>query len=274
MEEPKKDIPAENSELLKKLDEIRGRYRLLKIVIVVFALVFVVVAVFAVLLYKKISAAKQTFEAIQQVFPAPGLVKIGQENNSGVSSPGLFFSSGPASSSLTVFANEGVPTPAAGVGTEDSGSMDGEKTYKALFKYADRPIVKEFIAELKKDPSFNKTLANANGDNPMKVIADVRNIKGLDKLVAKFAFRPDFMKLMMEVMSDPELKPMMHGLPQGGMPAMAQIPAGEAPLPAQALEQKPAEPDSGSGMRFDPSVINGGAQSAPASVKRKAPPPI
>jgi len=270
VEEPKKDIPAENSELRRELEDIRGCHRLLKIVTVAFALVFLVAAVFAVLLYRKISAAKQTFEAIQQVFPAPGLVKIGRENNSGVSSTGLFFSS-PASSSLAVFTNEEAAVP---WGKKASGSVDGEKIYKALFKYADRPIVKEFIAELKKDPSFREALANTGGDNPVKVIADVRNIKGMDKIVAKFAFRPDFMKLMMEVMSDPELKPIMHGLPQGGMPAEAQIPAGEAPMPAQALEQKPAEPDFGSGMRFDPSVINGDAQSAPASVKRKAPPPI
>jgi len=275
VEEPSKDIPAENSELLKELDAIRGRHRLLKIVAVIFSLVFLVAAVLAVLLYRKISAAKQAFETIQQVLPASGLVETGPENNSGAPSQGFLSPGGPAPSSLTVFINANSSISGGGKALV---SVDRKKTFKAFLKYADRPIVKEFIVELKKNPSFRKALADSRGNNPLKVLAGMRNIKGMDKIVAKFAYRPDFMKLMTEVMSDPELKPMMQGLSQSGMTAMPHIPAGES--------SSPAEPDeSGAVMRFDPSAINGGPQSAPtsaasdgvfqpASVKRKAPPPI
>ncbi|HAH32394.1 MAG TPA: hypothetical protein DCL44_08790 [Elusimicrobia bacterium] len=271
LEEQKNDISADNAQLLKELELLRGRQKLFKIVAGVFFAIFIAGVIFAVYRYRKISAASQAFESIEQAFPSQELVKMMYENKPGASAPGVSFSSGPVSSSLTTFTNASSPDAGGMAGPVDPGT-----TYKALAKYMDRPIVKEFIGELKKDPSFREALANSGGNNPMKVMADIRKIKGMDKITEKFAFRPDFMKLMMEVMSDPELKPLLGRIPQAGrvIPMGAfgakAAQAGDGSTPAEGTPHMPED----TGVKFDPTAISGGEQSAPASVKRKAPPPI
>ncbi|MCX5786086.1 MAG: hypothetical protein NTX59_10390 [Elusimicrobia bacterium] len=277
MEEQKNDIPAGEAELRRELELVRGRQKLLKIGAVIVAVIFLAGAVFAFVFYRKISAASQAFKAMEQSFPSSGLVKTGRENNINASTSGLFLSSGSVSSSLTIFNGASFPEAAGGPGEMPAGATE---VYKALLKYADRPIVKDFIAELKKDPSYREALANTGSNNPMKVIANIHNIKGMDKIIAKFTFRPDFMKLMMEVVADPELKPLLSGMPQlGRLPAagagmaIPQIPAA-MPLPAGTQERNPVGPGSDTEIKFDPSAINGGAQSDSVAVKRKAPPPV
>lgn len=120
--------------------------------------------------------------------------------------------------------------------------------------------------------------AAQKGGDPLAMLASIRNSKGTNKLIARYVGRPEFMKLMTEVMNDPGMKPFMSGLP-GGMPAGpgggSGAPPGAAlrdPYGARPRVLLPAAGDGGGEITLDTSVMGGPAAPAPAASKKRPPP--
>ena len=103
----------------------------------------------------------------------------------------------------------------------------------------------------------------------------MKNSKGgVDRLMMKYVTRPDFMKLMMEVMGDPEMKPFLQNMPGGvpsGMPQGMGIP--QPPDQEPDSSRLSEEEDGGGEITFDPSAISGPAKPASSS-SRKARQPV
>ena len=257
--------PGENPAdgLREELARVRSRNKVLVTVAAVLGTIFVLAAGAAYVVYMKVSAAKENIEQAFASFPQqaqgyqPEAVRL----------PGqVAFSTAMPQSSLGMFSG-GLPGQPAGM----PDMAASQEAVKAMLKYSDRPIVQEFLADLKKNPDMASAFAAQKGGNPFEVILKIRNAKGMDKLMARYATRPEFLRLMMEVMNDPELKPLMTGLPPGmGLPAGAQparnVPV--APVSPPAGEEDGEEED----IKFDPSAISGPA-ARPAS-GAKLPPPV
>jgi|GEM_PF-4861438 len=88
--------------------------------------------------------------------------------------------------------------------------VDSQKLSSAMKKYANRPIVQEIINDLKKDPNFKKAFAKGSASNPMEVLKVIKSMNGMKKIASKYALRPEFMKLILEVMQDPEMRPLFQ----------------------------------------------------------------
>ena len=201
--------------------------------------------------------------------PPPG---AGYQPQAGAQAPyGQVFSTAMPSSSLGLFSG-GLPGAVPGAGTINP--EQAQRAARALQKYADRPIVKEFMEDLKNNPGTAKALAMADGGNPLAVFAAVQNSPGMDKLAMKYATRPEFLSLMMEAMNDPEMQPLLKGMHGMGLPgaqaAQSALPVSTLPPPSSLGG---ASYPSGGTMTLDPSAISGPAKTAPAT-SRKAPPPV
>lgn len=257
---PEPDIKAE-------YDRIRAKHKILKVVTLVLSGLLVIVAVTAFLIYRKISQVAAPLEEVFRAFPSQAVYQ--PENRTlPASGPSVFSSTSMPASSLGLFSG----SLSSSAQPEDLNPEQSEKLLKAINKYSDRPIVKEFLADLKRNPDMAQAFAASKGNNPLQVISLVHNARGMDKLVAKYALRPDFLKVMMEAMNDPEMKPFMQGLPGG----MGALPGAAMPVPAAQPQEEvaPAGPSGDGELTLDPSVISGTPQSAPSKPARKVPPPV
>lgn len=257
--------PQQNADgLREELAKVRKSNKVLVTVAAVLGTIFVLAAGAGYVVYMKVSAAKENIEQAFASFPPPG--QGYQPEAAGLQGQGVAFSTSMPQSSLGLFSG-GIPGAQGGV----PDMAASKEAAKALFKYSDRPIVKEFIEDLKKNPEMAAAFAASKDGNPFAVMNTLRSVKGMDKLVMRYAARPEFLKLMMEVANDPELKPLMSGLPPGmGLPAGAQ-PARGVPViaaPAAPSEEEGEEED----IKFDPSAISGpAAKPAPGA---QVPPPV
>jgi hypothetical protein len=149
-----------------------------------------------------------------------------------------------------------------------------QRIASSMNKYAQRPVVKEFLAELKNDPDVAAALKDGASGNPMAIFAAAQNSKNLNMLMMKYATRPEFMKTMMEIANDPDLKSMTGALRGGmGIPDMPQAPARQVrPAPAPANEEYQDE-EGEDELTLDPSAVSG-PSAAPLSTRKKAPPPV
>ncbi len=260
--------------LRAELARVRGRNKTLKIVAAVLVSMFLIIAGGGFYIYHKISNAKDAFEDVFQGFPppAPGYQS---ENRTIPMGRGVYASTTAAGSGLGLFAG-GLPgeQTVAGMSPDESGQI-----LKAMSKYADRPIVKAFLADMKKNPDMAAAFSASKDNNPLKVISLMQGAKGMDKLVMKYAARPEFLSLMMEFMNDPEMRPLMRNLP-GGMPMLPGMPGGapqggavSVPMGQPSEDSQPADADGDGEMTFDPSVISGTPKTAPVASK-KAPPRV
>lgn len=252
--------------LREELARVRKRNKVLVTVAAVLGTVFVLAAGAAYVVYMKVSAAKENIEQAFASFPPPG--QGYRPEAARLPGQGVALSTAMPRSSLGLFSG-GMP----GGQQSPIDLQASQEAAQALFKYSDRPIVKEFIADLKRDPEMAAAFAANKEGNPFAVMMSVRNAKGMDKLVARYAARPEFLRLMMEVMNDPELKPLMNGLPPGmGLPAGApparNVPVISAPAAQPAGQYEDEEED----IQFDPSAISGpAARPAPGA---RVPPPV
>lgn len=254
---------AAQSELVAELERIRSRNKILKITAVVLAALFLALAAAALVAYRKISQTKAAIESALRDYqpPAQGY------RPEGMPLPG----SGPAVSQSTEMASSGLELISGSIPGQQSEAVnpeDGKKIADAMAKYADRPIVKEFLADLKKDPDMARALAQSKGTDPMAMIASVKGSKGLNGIIAKYSTRPEFLKLMMEVMRDPDMRPVMSRLPAG-----AGLPGGGMPVPVEVEPAGEPQQEEEGNMTFDPSAISGPAKTAPAAT-HKVPPPV
>lgn len=255
-----------------ELERVRSGNRILKIVAAVLACLFLLTAGAAFFVYRKVTQAKAAFSEALSALPAPaqaggeGQAAAMPQSGFAMFAPGQ----GGGGSSLNLVTG-GVPGTLPGGMTAE----DGERIHAALLKYEKRPIVQEFIADLKKNPDMAKAFAEAGAGakgNPLAVISSIRNAKGMEPLIAKYAARPEFLGLMMEVMKDPALKGLMSGA-QGMTPGLPQ--QGAVPVSRPVPQEQEEEGDGDAPRVLDPSVISGEGQ-APAAKPRpgKAPPPV
>ncbi len=261
-------------ELRAELARVRGRNKTLKIVAAVLVSMFLIIAGGGFYIYHKISNAKDALEDVFQNFPPPAS-GYQSENRTIPMGQRVFASTSASGSGLGLFAG-GLP------GERSVGIMNPDESgqvLKAMNKYADRPIVKAFLADMKKNPDMAAAFAASKGDNPLKVISLMQNAKGMDKIMMKYAARPEFLSLMMEFMNDPEMRPLMRNMP-GGMPMLPGMPGGapqggavSVPMGQPSVDSQPSDEDGDGEMTFDPSVISGTPKAAPAAAK-KAPPRV
>ncbi|HBB68077.1 MAG: hypothetical protein A2X28_05645 [Elusimicrobia bacterium GWA2_56_46] len=213
---------APGSETGAELARVRSRNKILKIAAAVLSVLFLSLLGAVIFLYLKVSAFRdvlmpqtETFQdsafgAGEEALP-PGLPAPFRVSSSSVPAPD--------GSALTVFTNSGEYAQEEGGITLE----DGERAAKAFSRYAERPIVKAFMAELKKDPAFVQALKEKDANAPLAMMSSIQKSKGIQVLAAKFAMRRDFIPFMMEVMNDPDLKPLLGKLPMGGAGSMAQM---------------------------------------------------
>ena len=266
-EEDKADPAQPEGDLRAELARVRGRNKTLKIVAAILFSMFLIIAAGGYYIYRKVSAAIAPFQDAFQGFP-PLTAGYQPENRTLPMGQGVYSSPSMPASTLGLFSG-GLPGGSAEKGFDPG---QGEQLLKALNKYADRPIVKEFLADLKKTPEIAAAFSSSKGVNPAAFMAAMQNVKGkgMDKLMMKYAARPEFLKLMMDFMNDPEMKPLLRNMPSGmGMPAgMPQGTAVSVPAGRQPADSRPSDEDGDGEMTFDPSVISGPAKSAPAASKK------
>ena len=272
--------PAQDEAALRaELERARSRNKLLKIAASVLAVLFIVVASAAFYIYRKIS---QTTEALEEAFRTPQPLVYGSEGGQLPRTGfGVAASTGMPASSLGMFSG----SLGGGEQGQPGGISEAQAAgaVNALSKYADRPIVKEFLADLKRDPDGAKAMANAKGGNPMSMLAAMRGSKSLEKMMAKYATRPEFLALMMEVMRDPAVKPFMSAVPGGLPPELPQAPGAARPQTGpQAVPAASAGEGAGENaaeeegpMMLDTSAISGTSSEAPAPARKGGvPPPV
>lgn len=269
-EEKPADPAQADSDLRAELARVRNKNKTLKIVAAILLSMFLIIAAGGYYIYRKVSTAIAPFQDAFQGF-APVAAGYQPENRTLPVPQGVYSSTSMPASSLGLFSG-GLPGGSQGSGFT---AQDGEQVFKAMSKYADRPIVKDFMADLRRNPDMAEAFKATKGGNPLDVIAKMQGARGMNKLIMKYASRPEFMKLMMEVMNDPEMRPVMKNMPGGmGLPAgmpqgtVVSVPAGDPPAEAQ-----PSDEDGDGEMTFDPSVISGPAKKAPAPSK-KVPVPV
>ena len=262
----------QDKELQAQYERIKSKHRFLKIATIVLSLLLALVAGVSFYIYRRVMQVKDEMQEAFEGFPQQPLPAM--ENArlpaAGPSGP----ASGPApTSSLGLFSG-GLPQQTASL--PNFTPEDTERIARALNRYSDRPIVKEMLADFKKNPDVAKAMAEGKANNPLAAVLGMRNARGMDKVVAKYATRPEFFKLVIEVMNDPDIRPLMSkmqgvpGIP--AMPAMPNMPAmpGQPPAAASSsVQQEPERSDQdGDGeLTFDSSAISGGqapAGSAPA----------
>ena len=263
-EEQKPPAPQE-AELRTELARVKGRNKILKVAAGVLFVILTLLAVTGMLIYRRITQATAGLGEALQSFETP----FPAGDNSVPGSGNSVYASSMPSSGLGLISGS-IPGQDAPSALAVSPQEMGEKALKVMAKYSDRPIVKEFVSDLQKDPEIAKAMSARKGSNPMAMMAGLQNAKGMQKIMMKYATRPDFLKLVIEFTHDPDMKPFMKALPFGipGQPDDAvSVNIGNAPMQAAGT----GEGDSG--MVLDTSVISGSQKNAPVTTK-KVPLPV
>jgi hypothetical protein len=216
-EEIKKTEIEKDSATAAELAKVRSSNKLYKIATIIFSVLFIVLLCVVLFIYQKLSGFKDLLLPQSETMADSAFSTGDEEGLPKIMPEGLKRFAAPTQtqggSALTVFTNGGEYAQDGSAIT----AADGERTARILARYADRKIVKDFMVELKKDPDFARALKEKAANNPLGVIASVRKMKSLQGLTIKFAMRKDFMPLMMEVVNDPDMKPLLSKLPMGGM---------------------------------------------------------
>ncbi|MEI7482785.1 MAG: hypothetical protein WCK75_10610 [Elusimicrobiota bacterium] len=282
MEEKKEEVAGavapKGSEAPVEPAKVRSGGKVLKIVAIIFSVLSVLLICAALFMYQKLSGFKDLLMPPSE--PAGNSAFSGGDEGNGGTLPDGFKGFGASvqdkgGSALTVFTNAAEYAQAAASITPE----DAEKAADAFAKYANRGIVKDFMAELNKDPDFIQALKEKDANNPLAMIASVQKVKSIQGLALKFIMRKDFMPLMVEVMNDPEVKPFLGKLPMGNMgPAgqMLKMMSGMSQAPSAEMAQSESDAASEEEER-EPAMLDNSAMQSPtnstgASRKKKNPP--
>lgn len=270
---------SQEAELRAELERARASGKIFRSTTVALSIIFAMILAVAFMGYRKVMQAKALVEGISQ-----GFQQLGAKTEYGEAIPEPL---------RAVSASNPVPTSASGLGLlsmpdseepEDPGAdaaaaENKDKILRVLNKYADRPLVKEFLAELAKDPDYAK---HKNTGNTFGMIAGMQKAPRVKALIAGYSRRPEFMKLMMEVMQDPEMLPLMKGIPGGAAAMAGGLPSAPSRAPAAQRYSQPqvspepenSDPDGDGELTFDASAISGAAKpSKPAGRSGGKPPP-
>ena len=253
-QKPAEPAPTQQeTELREELERERGKHKLLKAAAVVLLCLFVLVAGAAIYVYHRITSS-----LIPPSDTIPGLARPASSpyraegEPQPFAAPGVNTSTSMPASTLGLFSGSLQSGPAEAL-QRAATPENADKLAKAFSKYKERPIVKAFLADLAKDPEVAKAMADGQAGNPLAMVAMAQKSDAARRVMAKYAARPEFLKLMMEMASDPELKSVMPAM-TGGMPSV-QAPQAQ---PAKSGGD-PVAPDEGD-IKFDPSAISGTPQ--------------
>jgi len=260
--------PPQGEDLQTELARSRSRNKALKVTLLLLLTLFALLGVVAFTVYRKIMQTKEAVEEAFQGLPQTPLFRA--ENTSlPAGGPSVFSSTGMPASSLGLFSG-GVPGA-----QPEMDKAQAERIMKAMNKYAERPLVKEFIADLKTNPDMAKAFDLSKGNNPIAVVSTIRNARGVDKIVAKYATRPEFLKLMMEIMNDPDMQAVTGSLPNGLRPnAGQQVQVRPIPGPDTEAEGGAGDQDGDGEMTLDPSAISGQPAPPAPHPAKKVPSPV
>jgi len=280
MQKPVPPAPASpDSETQRELARFRSRNKVLKAATIVLSVLFLLVLAAALFIYHKISEFRdvilQPMMTYQESAPEPGGERLPEALRS------VHLSTrASVGSSLTVFTNASEYAPDEA--EEGLTVTDGETAAVAFAKYADRPIVKDFMEAAKKDPAFRRALQNRDPDNPQAVFTSLQKSKSMQALTVKFAMRKDFLPFLMEIMNDPETRLMLDKMPGGNAGQIkgflrSMSVGGRSRSQPQPVTQPetyvPGEDGSNDEMKLDTSVIRDPAPRTAPKAKKKAPPP-
>jgi len=191
--------------------------RLFKAAAVVLVLLFLFALGGALFVFYRFSAMREAlspageiyqeaaYEEVPAALPAPARMYVSTQSSETSSLTGFI--------SIKELAQQAaILRETAAGGTGNPAMLDTGKAAAAALRYADRPIVRDFIAEAKKDPEFARALARMDPNDPLALARALEDIKGLEGMMLKFAMRKDFLPFVMEVTNDPEIKPMLGRL--------------------------------------------------------------
>ncbi|MDD2806261.1 MAG: hypothetical protein PHV33_11960 [Elusimicrobiales bacterium] len=261
-EKPAPSSEEQESSVRAELAKARSRSKVMTAVAVSLGTILVILAGVAYVIYSKVSAAKDNFEEVFRAMPMPETV---EQQNRMLAGQGLYASSGTPVSSLGMFSGNLPSSTPLNMSQEQR-----ERAVAAVTKYTERPIMKEFMAEIKRNPDVAAALAATKaGGNPLELIAAAQNARGMEKVMMKYAMNPEFMKTMMEISNDPALKAFTGGMPGGLQPQ------GQA-VSIPAMPERSSDSDGDGEMTFDPSAISGANPPAPAPAPRtkRVPSPV
>lgn len=268
----------------KELIRLRSRNKILKAATIVLTTLFLLVGGAVMFIYHKVSGFRDMLMPPTETFQETAFGMDEAPPSSGTEGE-LLFSTQPASgSSLAMFpgSDEYLQEQEKEAG---GGEAAGAKAADALMKYADRPIVKDFIAAAKKDPAFARALKNSDPENPLSVFSSIQNVKSVQNLAMRFAMRKDFLPLMMEVTSDPDIKPLLGRLPMGNLGGMVRKlqsmsgaaggkPRSKASTGAMTAAPVPGDDGSGDETDMDEPVLTPSEPRTAPIKKNNVPPPV
>jgi hypothetical protein len=265
--------PAQQPENLEaELARTRSRNKALKITLALLLTLLVLLGVAGYMVYRRIMDTKEAVEEAFQAFPQQAMFQQAQQAAAASAQrPGVYYSTSMPSSSLGLFSG-GLPSAEQTAVAQEKAAA----AMKLMNKYADRPIVKEIMADLRKDPDMAKALSDGQGGNPISMVLGMQNSKSVQAILSKYAMRPEFLQLMMEISRDPEVSSLTRGMPGGMIPSMPAMPAGAQPV-ATGAQDGPGEPDEPQfeeGTTLDPSAVSGQSSQAPAKPKKRVPAPV
>lgn len=275
--------------LNRELERLRAGNRRLKVVAGTLAVIFIVAAAAGYMVYRKIVAVTEPMADAFRTFqaqPVPGAVSgqnalpamPGTPGGQGAPQAGA---SSPGGSSLGLFSG-GLPGSGADAAGADPAvaQANARRAMLALGKYMKRPIVKRFLADLRRDPAVAAALGNKKNVNPIALVAAVRSSRYLNSLIMKYSTDPAFIQTMTEIASDPDIRAIAGSLPPGAMPQFPGAPgaAPQAVARPMDVQQAPAAQNAGSpeydeGMTVDQSALGGGS-SGGASGDKGVPSPV
>lgn len=274
--QPSAQTPASEGDAAEcaraQLSALRSRNRLLKYLLIFLTLIVLMIAASIAFLYNKIAAflpSGETYQsgAMESFSADPSDPSAPPRSSAGGRLPAL----GQPQGGSSLFLVKGPGGQAAGQGAAQAGmtpvnQLSAEETAAinaAIAKYSQRPLVKEFLEDLKKDPKVGAAFADGKQPTMQDFMAVIGNPASVQGLTMKYAAKPGFMDLMMEFIADPAFKPVMGNM-QGMIPAVPGQPVPQLPPPVSAGPN-----DSGS--ESGEPRLDAGALGAPASKRKVAP---
>ncbi len=266
--EPDASQPPEEDAAVRQLAALKARNKQLKFILAGLTGLVLLIAAAAAFLYNKIASffpSEETYQSgAMESFPENALKTDMAPPAGGPSAP----SGGSTLFLIRGGGGQGEPGLPAGLPRVTPQQMAGVSA--AMAKYAERPLVKEFLADMNADPQLAGILDPKKPD-PAAYMKLMRNPAAMNRLLMKYAERPEFMALLMELVNDPAMKPLLSGAPAGPMPAgimpPGPVPAGPPPARAGDGPSAPGPGPDGAEPRLDTGVISG--TSAPRKVPVK-----
>ncbi|HOI43422.1 MAG TPA: hypothetical protein PK523_10800, partial [Elusimicrobiales bacterium] len=266
--EPAAPQAPEEEAASRQLAALRARNKLLKFILAGLTGLVLLIAAAAAFLYNRIASFFPSAETYQS-----GAMETFPESppEPGIAPPGNALSAPSGGSTLFLVRGEGgqgEPGLPAGLPRITPQQMAGVSA--AMAKYAERPLVKEFLADMNADPQLAGILDPKKPD-PAAYMKLLQNPAAMNGLLMKYAERPEFMPLLMELVNDPAMKPLFSGTPMGAIPP-GPIPAGpppSSPPPLRAGDETsaPGPGANGGEPRLDTGVISGTSAPRKVSVK-------